>query len=738
MICYLLELQVDAASPATWLFPADCSPATLAGEQVDETRLAFNPLRPETHHAIKLCLLGMSERLRWEAIGQQTGCSDLRRGLDLTVPRALSKAKESNLRRGTLSMVWQGAQGKGKPKGKGKGKGRFCFYKSTSTSSAPAAELGPEPAPAQPEGAAAGPATSSPEEAAPGADTQRVELLLSEDNFPCLFGYRSAPGIPRSILRALPDKLWFSWQGGPEGQPVTYRARGRERVVYDAGDDLVLKLCEFSQGPEMRFARAFGKLIAPVRWQEYTWIRLFDSDADDSSSHMLYVDCQEESLQAVEVLTARGAHWAFKFMSSGRPEASRANLDLLPPQSPSSPAMPSPRCEGPRSATSSPVCRPRPRLRRPSSPGSPTRCVGQRLYDEGMCLIQRRKDFVEKVVALDKEGLQRKAKELLALGSRLHESRGSLGRLGGWRLCQEQRLPGRACRTQGSPRRRRPSQTPSSSRISNGSSETLEVTQLPAQPVCERTEEAPRARARAAGAASGASTEAYNELEVLRQKLGLLSLGADLLRRKLQEAKEAKQGQLPAESVQAVSPIRVGHERRLSGKPQSQRENENASLLQSPLAVQVAYLPLQASCSDGQLRSPIRGPEPELSENPATMVHRSRSAGSPLLTPSHQAPMLGSPAHGQGPWRMLNAANMANVGTKSLSTPPSPVAPMMSPPMSVCITNTIQVGRDTPPITQRLIMQPKVVHSVRLHPTGYEPSEQPKVDKVDSKFRASL
>ena len=125
MICYLLELQVDAASPARWLFPADCSPATLAGEQVDETRLAFNPLRPETHHAIKLCLLGMSERLRWEAIGQQTGCSDLRRGLDLTVPRALSKAKESNLRRGTLSMVWQGAQGKGKPKGKGKGKGSY-------------------------------------------------------------------------------------------------------------------------------------------------------------------------------------------------------------------------------------------------------------------------------------------------------------------------------------------------------------------------------------------------------------------------------------------------------------------------------------------------------------------------------------------------------------------------------------------------------------------------------------
>ncbi|CAE7687630.1 unnamed protein product [Symbiodinium sp. CCMP2592] len=100
------------------------------------------------------------------------------------------------------------------------------------------------------------------------------------------------------------------------------------------------------------------------------------------------------------------------------------------------------------------------------------------------------------------------------------------------------------------------------------------------------------------------------------------------------------------------------------------------------------------------------------------------------------APMLGSPAHGQGAWRMVNAANIANVGATSISTPPSPVAPMMSPPMSVCITNTIQVGRDTPPITQRLIMQPKVVHSVRLHPTGYEPS--PKVDKVDSRFRASL
>lgn len=411
--------------------------------------------------------------------------------------------------------------------------------------------------------------------------------------------------------------------------------------------------------------------------------------------------------------------------SSGRPEASRANRDVPLSQSASpSPAMPSPRCaEAPRSAASSPVCRPRPRLRRPSSPGSPTRSVGQRLYNEGMCLIQRRKEFVEKVVALDKEDLQRKAKELLALGSRLHESTGSLGRLGGWRLCQEQRLPGRACRTQGSPRRRRPSQTPSSSRISNGSSQMLEVTQLPSlpltpsQPVCERTEEA------------RASTETYNELDVLRQKLGLLSLGADLLRRKLQEAEEAKQGQLPVDhAAQAASPSRVSHERRLSGKPQSQREHENESLLRSP----VTYLPLQASCSDGQLSSRGPGLEPEFLENPM-MVHRSRSAGSPLLTPSPQAPLLGSPAHGQGPWRMVNAANMT-----SASTPPSPVAPSMSPPMSVCITNTIQVGRDTPPITQRLIMQPKVVHSVRLHPTAYEPCRQPKVDKVASNFRASL
>ena len=41
------------------------------------------------------------------------------------------------------------------------------------------------------------------------------------------------------------------------------------------------------------------------RSQEYTRIRLFDADADDSFSHMLYVACQEESVQAVEVLTGR-------------------------------------------------------------------------------------------------------------------------------------------------------------------------------------------------------------------------------------------------------------------------------------------------------------------------------------------------------------------------------------------------------------------------------------------------
>ena len=109
MVSYLLELRIGAESPRCWEFDAHLSPATMAGKQLPSGRVAFDPLDPLAQHAIKMCLMAASEMHRQEAISHQTGCEDLRGGIDTTVPRQLAKARKTSLRKGALSMVWQGA-----------------------------------------------------------------------------------------------------------------------------------------------------------------------------------------------------------------------------------------------------------------------------------------------------------------------------------------------------------------------------------------------------------------------------------------------------------------------------------------------------------------------------------------------------------------------------------------------------------------------------------------------------
>ncbi|CAE7536907.1 unnamed protein product, partial [Symbiodinium sp. CCMP2456] len=75
-------------------------------------RVAFD----HSHHAIKMCLIAASERHRQEAISRQTSCDDLGRGIDVTVPRQLAKAKTASLRKGALRMVWQGAMRSRQPR----------------------------------------------------------------------------------------------------------------------------------------------------------------------------------------------------------------------------------------------------------------------------------------------------------------------------------------------------------------------------------------------------------------------------------------------------------------------------------------------------------------------------------------------------------------------------------------------------------------------------------------------
>ena len=44
-----------------------------------------------------------------------------------------------------------------------------------------------------------------------------------------IHGWEVAEGVPRSILRALPHKLWFEWEAGPKGDTeLAHLARSRD------------------------------------------------------------------------------------------------------------------------------------------------------------------------------------------------------------------------------------------------------------------------------------------------------------------------------------------------------------------------------------------------------------------------------------------------------------------------------------------------------------------------------
>lgn len=151
--------------------------------------------------------------------------------------------------------------------------------------------------------------------------------------------------------------------------------------------------------------------------------------------------------------------------------------------------------------------------------------VGHRLYEEGIALRERRKAFIEEVMNLEQADLRNKAKELLSRGSRLYPAslRSSMGST---EERKERRYPGRICgfspslehsgtRRSLSPKRARMEVKDDSSQTTQASSAAL-PTVAPAAPT--------------------AATTVESELELLKKQLGLLSMGAGMLLKKLEEA----------------------------------------------------------------------------------------------------------------------------------------------------------------------------------------------------------
>jgi len=141
--------------------------------------------------------------------------------------------------------------------------------------------------------------------------------------------------------------------------------------------------------------------------------------------------------------------------------------------------------------------------------------VGHRLYEEGIALRERRKAFMDEVMNLQQAELKNKAKELLSRGSRLYPSIRSMGSK---EDRKERRYPGRICGVSRSPERSaRRSQSPKS----------------PKSPKSEAKVESSQTISTQASSVASPSVES-TELELLKKQLGLLSMGAEMLLKKLE------------------------------------------------------------------------------------------------------------------------------------------------------------------------------------------------------------
>ncbi|CAE7863118.1 unnamed protein product, partial [Symbiodinium necroappetens] len=95
---------------------------------------------------------------------------------------------------------------------------------------------------------------------------------------------------------------------------LKYLARGGDKVVYEA-DDMILKISNVSQSPEVRFAGLLPKLTASTHWQEKVIVKLHQEDGDVLHTHNLFMTCQDKVQLAAELLAARGETFSFKFLA---------------------------------------------------------------------------------------------------------------------------------------------------------------------------------------------------------------------------------------------------------------------------------------------------------------------------------------------------------------------------------------------------------------------------------------
>ena len=121
---------------------------------------------------------------------------------------------------------------------------------------------------------------------------------------PGLFGCAESSGASSQSLKVLPKRLWFEWNNGPVGNALAFIAKGNDRAVYDAVDNLVLKLSVASQTPEKKYADAFPILVAKIHWQDQVSVHLFTVKGE-CTTYPFHAACQEKAILANRLLQER-------------------------------------------------------------------------------------------------------------------------------------------------------------------------------------------------------------------------------------------------------------------------------------------------------------------------------------------------------------------------------------------------------------------------------------------------
>ena len=111
---------------------------------------------------------------------------------------------------------------------------------------------------------------------------------------PFLGGWSS--GTISLSLKVLPKRLWLrlEWNTGPAGNAMDFIARGNDRAVYDAADNLV--------------ADAFPMLVAKMS------VRLFTATGA-CATYPFHAACQEKAVLADRLLQGRGESFAFQWLA---------------------------------------------------------------------------------------------------------------------------------------------------------------------------------------------------------------------------------------------------------------------------------------------------------------------------------------------------------------------------------------------------------------------------------------